>query len=156
MQTVKLKQMEVSRATAGHWHCIAEDWNKLQHKDIFYDRCMFFHRTKDIFLALFFFCSSISIILSSAHLLNSLAHRHTPPKPELNSLSHSPPSISNIYRQLEPDGAVCFLLPWQPGHKVFPFCCFPEDGTAAVHSLHSSDHTFIITIFPKNTYVYCT
>lgn len=53
------------------------------------------------------------------------AHRRTQPKPELNSLFHSP-SISNIYRQLEPDGAVLFLAAMTTRTEDFPSLPFPR------------------------------
>lgn len=116
---------------------MTEKWNNLQPQ-----RCLIWC----LFLNTHFrqpkhFSSSASLLPAFASFPRSLClthtQRQTQPEPQLNSISQYP-FISNIYRQLEPDGDVCFLLSWQPGQKVFPLRCFPEDGTAAAHSFHSS------------------
>lgn len=98
----------------------SNNWNKLRHKNVFVD----------IFELFFSLC-----FIPCAHILNIvsiLSHTHN-----LNQslMSHSP-SISSVYRQLDLDGAVCLLLPWQPSLLV------PREWTAAAHYLHHlSRHT---------------
>lgn len=77
-----------------------------------------------LYRVLFVFCS----IIRRVHAEHALAF--------LDSTSLSPLSISNIYRQLDGDGAVCVLVAMAARDKVSPRCRFLGDQTAAAHYLH--------------------